>query len=323
MNLRKLSEMTGFSVSTISKAFSGSREIPPSTRDKIFEAAKNAGVYEKYYRPVPEKPVVAVIAPEFISEFYSQMLAIMDGIARENGIILTVSQTNFDNSRTGELVRYYSHFGGADGIILIAAHGDDLRSTAVPIVAIGDSGETAELDRVVVDESDAIARQFEALRELGHKDIAFIGEKLTRTRMDRLRLEAERLGFNAPPEWLFVSGSRFTEAGREGAEALLSSRPLPTAVICAYDYIAIGAIKTFSNHGLSVPHDISVIGADNISLSSYQGTELATIDRHSGEVCSIAFDLLLKKIKNKYFRVRQTITVRAEFLMRASLGKVK
>ena len=64
MTIQKLAKLAGVSAGTVSKAFSGSSEIPEKTRNHIFEVAKQNNCFEKYYKIKYSKKVVAVICPE-------------------------------------------------------------------------------------------------------------------------------------------------------------------------------------------------------------------------------------------------------------------
>ena len=64
MNLSNIAKKAGVSVSTVSKAFSGSREIGEATRQRIFDIARAEGCFDKYNKNPFSKPVIAVICPE-------------------------------------------------------------------------------------------------------------------------------------------------------------------------------------------------------------------------------------------------------------------
>ena len=93
-----------------------------------------------------------------------------------------------------------------------------------------------------------------------------------------------------------------------------------TAVICAYDYIALGAIRYLSRCGMQVPEDMSVIGMDNISVSGYLSRSLSTIDSHAQEMSEIVCELMEKKLKNPQFRVNQQIMITGTLVLRDSVG---
>lgn len=117
MTLNDLKKITGYSVSTLSKAFNGSDEIPENTRNKIFIAAEKHGVLNKYAKKTCKKKIIAAIVPEFISEAYASFIALLDRAAEKYGAILTVAQDNFSTDKKRELIEFYSDYGGADGII--------------------------------------------------------------------------------------------------------------------------------------------------------------------------------------------------------------
>ena len=75
MSLKALSESTGFSVSTVSKVLSGKSEISEKTRRIIIDNAKEMGIYEKYSKFRPGTYTIALIVPEFKSEYYTEMIS--------------------------------------------------------------------------------------------------------------------------------------------------------------------------------------------------------------------------------------------------------
>ena len=72
-----------------------------------------------------------------------------------------------------------------------------------------------------------------------------------------------------------------------------------------------------------MPEDFSVIGIDNISVSKYLENSLTTIDPHYEELCSAAWSLLQKKMKNKYYKSREPICFTAQLVVRDSVAKAK
>ncbi len=75
MTLKKIAELSGVSVSTVSKVMHGSGEMSDATIIKVKNAAKELGCLEKYYTGKYEKKVITVILPEICSEFYSNIAA--------------------------------------------------------------------------------------------------------------------------------------------------------------------------------------------------------------------------------------------------------
>lgn len=93
---------------------------------------------------------------------------------------------------------------------------------------------------------------------------------------------------------------------------------MPHAVVAAYDYIAIGLIRSLRRAGKSVPQDCSVIGMDDISVVPYLEAPLSSIHTHTDDACRIAVEILLKKAQNQYYSSRQEILMPSEFVARGS-----
>ncbi len=119
------------------------------------------------------------------------------------------------------------------------------------------------------------------------------------------------------------SDHRFEQAGKDCARRMLDLPQKPTALLCAYDYIAFGTIQYLKKKGFAIPQDFSVIGMDNISETEYLDHSLTTIDSAADEICRIAWDLLQKKQQNQYYRTQQQITVTGRLILRQTTAPPK
>ena len=85
LTLSKLARLANVSVSTASKAFSGSAEVNEETREMIFGIARQYGCFKKFYNAKYPKLVIAIIAPELRGAYYTRYLScIQDNLEREN-----------------------------------------------------------------------------------------------------------------------------------------------------------------------------------------------------------------------------------------------
>ena len=107
MTLTKLAKIANVSVSTASKAFSGSDEVNNETKEMIFEVAREYGCFKKFYNAKYPKLMIAVIAPEFKSAYYSRYLTLLQENLEGRNCELCVSTTDFSVEREEELVEYY------------------------------------------------------------------------------------------------------------------------------------------------------------------------------------------------------------------------
>ena len=105
MTLSQLAKLTGNSVGTVSKAFSGSHEISEETRNRIYEAAKEHGCFDKYYQAPRKRPLIALLPPEPESEYYGREMGMIENALTKKGAYTIIAFTRFDVNRQEELFR--------------------------------------------------------------------------------------------------------------------------------------------------------------------------------------------------------------------------
>ena len=319
MTMRELAKMAGVSVSTVSKAFNGANDIGEETRQKILEIAKQEGCLGKYKKQKYEKKAIAIICPELGSEYYQKHIQCLQDVIEKNGGIAIVSTDNFSKTKQTELIDYYANYLRADGIIVFNFNGTVKSGCETPIVSIGGKDDRM-VDNVFVDFKDAIDSSIKLLKQHNHKNIAFIGESRTMSKQQLFEDCVRENGLNLIRQNIVVSNERFENAGRDGMEKLLNTPDRCTAVVCAYDSIAIGAMDFLKQNGYSIPKDFSIIGMDNIKVDEYLEHRLTTINSRTQEICAIAYDILRRKLDSRYFRARQKITVPCELVVRETVA---
>lgn len=317
MTLQGIAKIAGVSVSTVSKAFSDSDEISKTTKALIFEAARQNGCFEKYYKGKYKKKIIAVICPEIIGDYYNGIVTELEKIINDMGAVMLVSVTNFDLLREKELFEYYSFVQKVDGIIII----DNLKkidfTVKTPLVAVGGAD-----NMISVNIDNALDDVIKHLKEIGHKHIAFAGEKLTERKAELFKTAVINNRLNFRKDFVFESVKRFEEAGCECAKKMIEKSDRPTAVICAYDNIAIGLMKELKKFGIDVPKDISVIGINDIPSAAYGDVELASIRIDVHDLCEVAMEMLKKKLDNQYMFSGKEISVEGRFIKRSSVKTI-
>lgn len=318
MTMQELARLANVSVSTVSKAFKEADDVSEETKKYIFDIAKENGCYGKFYKGKYHKKVFAIIIPEIASNYYTTFVDALRTLIEKSGGVCMLSTDNFNDSKQAELIEYYASYMKVDGIIVFGLKKPLKKGYETPIISLFSSVDS-KVDTVNIDVGTAIEDAVRVLHKYGHRKIAFISEKLTWARADHYKRSMLELGNK--DIFTVESNERFEKAGIEGVKMLLEKRSDFTAIICAYDYIALGAIKELKKRGYRIPEDISIVGIDNISQSEYAETSLASIDSKPEEVCQIVFDLLQKKLKNPYFHTKQNIKISSQFIIRDSIAK--
>ena len=317
MTMRELAKLANVSVATVSKAFSGAEDISDETKEHIFALSRQYGCFGKFYKGKYQKKVIAVIFPELKSSYYTNYVEHLKHLIEEAGCIPVLAVDDFVQEKQAELIEYYCSYLKVDGIIVFSLASVLKKAYTTPIVALFHSADN-KVDTVKVNREAAIYSAVKLLTELGHEHIVFLGEKLTGSRGQNYRKAMEELG-KTPV--LVESSHRFENAGADGVDQLLENHIPFTALFCAYDDLAFGAIKRLQQRGFRVPEDVSIISYDNVSTGEYAQIPLSTVDTNPYEMCLVTWELLQKKMKNPYFRSRQSIISEPELILRDSVAK--
>lgn len=323
LTLSKLAKLTNVSISTVSKAFSGSSEVSAETRNLIFDVARRCGCFEKYYKGRYAKRVIAVICPEIKSEFYAGYVTCLEDLIRAHNATMLLSLTNFDMQAELDSINYYRCFAKVDGIIVIGSLDQVRAAEGIPTVGIL-SAQTKrdDMDCIYIDFEYAMYEAIAHLIENGHRKIAFIGEQLTRQKQKVFLKYMQRHKLPVPEEYIVTAKKRFEAAGSEAMARLLTLPDPPTAVIAAYDYIALGAISYLYGRGLSVPENLSMIGMDNIGVLDNENIALTSIRTDYQKTSELAMQYLAEKMDAPYLTKARSIVVRSELVKRGSVRRI-
>ena len=171
----------------------------------------------------------------------------------------------------------------------------------VAVVCIDNSSADKSIPSVTLDNFNSVAHSISYLCTLGHKRIGFI-TGLDDSDVGRGRLAGYLSALNnhhiAEDRDLIFRGDYTFSTGRRGADYFLSLASPPTAIMCANDTMAISAMKEISSRGLKVPDDISIIGFDDIVLSSQITPALTTVAVPVEEMAKRSIDLLRSEIND-------------------------
>lgn len=324
MTMKKLAELANVSKSTVSKAFSGSPDISKQTRDYIFEIAKEYGCYDKYNKRPFDKKIIAIICPEINSEDYYSIINLLINLLDTRSATMLLSTSSFNENKEKDIYKYFSTYGKADGIIIVNTLGVySKEEVIVPTVSMFARHNSAAIDNVDFSTTEAMRNIMSTLKEFGHKQIGFAGESFTTNSQSLFKQMAREFAISLNDTSIKVSNKRFEEAGRDVVRQWIAEGTLPTAIVAAYDYIAIGIMKELSQNNLQIPKDVSVVGINDITISSFIEPTLSSVKYPNEELCQEAVSLLFKKIDNRYYRARHITEIPAQFISRDSIGPVK
>lgn len=316
MTLTKIAQLAHVSVSTASKAFSMSNDVNEQTREKIFKIARENGCFKKYYRAEYPRFVIAVICPEFKSTHYAHLLSLIQKHLSENNCEICVAATDFSVETEEKLTEYYSQYASIDGIIFINRRSKLEREYEVPIAIINSDPESICDIKVTRYYGEKISDAIDYFLSHGVKDIGFIGEKNTDAKYNLFCSYMKEKCEGIKEENISITEKRFEDGGYHAMNKFFECGHVPRAIICAYDCMAIGAMRCIHDRGLRVPEDVAIMGMDDIPEARYLTPTLTSINPHNDEIAQKVTRAMIDRINGNDF-VRE-ITVDYELNLRES-----
>jgi len=188
-------------------------------------------------------------------------------------------------------------------------------------VTVYTSGRYGRSNCIGFDNFAEMVRVTEYLLSLGHRTFGLITRGFQNN--DRIRQRIEAVHRTLAQEGIAIRPQHFVEvshwligSGRSGMQQLLSQPPIPTAVICANDYLAAGALIEAKAAGLSVPADISITGFDDVELAGQMDPPLTTVSVPAREMGQATARFILDTLEKGTATLPPPL--KAELLIRGS-----
>jgi LacI family transcriptional regulator len=301
-NLREVAALAGVSLSTASRALSGGYPIADATRQRVVAAMRELGYSESRTRRREATRTIGVIVPDIRSSLVSGVTAGIDAAAAENGRISMIFPTEGDVDRERDVVRLIARQRELDALIFVGGvqrtsdyevHLDDyatmLTDVGASIVLCARPGRPDGSRALVAgydNEGGAFAIASHVISR-GHTAIAWVGGF-----RDHSTTEGRLLGVSralaahglAPvavaTEQTATRGvrrSRPVDTTYAMTRGLIAQHPELTAIVAYSDFHAVEIIRALEDAGLSVPHDISVVGYDDDAVAQQLNPQLTTV----------------------------------------------
>ncbi|MBB4956074.1 LacI family transcriptional regulator [Agrobacterium vitis] len=310
--LKDIARATGVHVSTVSRALDpiGRQTITEEVVKRIQIAADNLG-----YRPnriaaglrTNRTMTVGVVIPDITNVIFPPILRGIESVLEPQGYASIIVNTDSERDREARLLDVLRD-RGVDGIIHAAVLRSDpaiarVAQEGLPVVTLNRRVEASNIPCVINDEYVGICLMLQHLRQLGHRCIANIaGPQDLST--GQLRFAAFRqasidqlAGFD---ESLVSISTGFDEReGHRCMNALLSSGKPVTAVLCANDRLALGAIEALRERGIDCPRQISVSGFNDMPFLDLIRPRLTTIRIEQYGAGRAAAEILLRLLNGE------------------------
>lgn len=333
-SMQDVADLVGLSRATVSDVINErwrEKGITQKTHDRVLKVIR-----EHHFRPnavarslaAGRTYSIGVQLPSSLYEHWTRLQAYLDAYLRSRGYhIVLASPSMFHHNEADEIRRLCER--QVDGLILSPEHGSQLHSLydwlkmrGIPFVFVGDA-PLKDHYSVLDDDTGQTRMAVEHLIGLGHRRIAFLhGSSRTGGQRARRRSYMQTLKDHGLPlrrEYIAVGNHSF-ERSRQVMQRMLKAEPPPTAVYCAADTMALGAVAAAESMGIAVPQRLAVVGhADDIPFIEQHRVPLTTIRQPRQQLAEEAGAMLLKLINEDMPDAAQ-ISLPGELIVRRSCG---
>jgi DNA-binding LacI/PurR family transcriptional regulator len=280
--------------------------ISEATRGRVLEAAARLG-----YRPnllarglrTQRSGTVGVLVADITDPFSAALIPEITSVFTARGYQFLLSHAALDPQAGLAYDRLLGSW--VDGLLVLGDHALEREAEAEVlaqhrhVVGVARTRENTLIPAVNVDDALGVRLALEHLLALGHRQIGFVGNRLAWDMGRRLEVFLSAMaarGLAVPPEAIALV-PHSAAGGYAAASRLLAAQAPVTALLCAADLLAVGALCALQEAGWPVPRAISVIGFDDIPLAAYTVPPLTTVRQPVGALARTAATFLLDAIE--------------------------
>jgi DNA-binding LacI/PurR family transcriptional regulator len=327
-SIKEVARHAGVSIGTVSNVLNRPDLVAESTRRRVLAAIAELG----YVRNDSARQLragrsrqIALVVLDVTNPFFTDVVRGAEAAAEESGVIVVVCNSADDAGRERRHLELLEE-QRVRGVLITPV--DDSRGSRLeqlidrgtPVVLVDRGSGFRTRCSVAVDDVRGGELAGRHLVEQGHRRIAFVGgpESIQQVR-DR------KAGFTAaaaPSAQLSTvdTANLTVAAGRLAARELAEqpARRRPTAVFCANDLLALGALQEMTLRGVKVPQDVALVGYDDIEFAAAAAVPLSSVRQPREQLGRTATQLLLEEIENGADHEHRHVVFQPELIVRES-----
>ncbi|UFU05890.1 LacI family DNA-binding transcriptional regulator [Ruania halotolerans] len=301
-----VAKQAGVSVGTVSNVLNRPDSVAPATRAKVEQAistlrfVRNASARQLRSGEIS---TVGAVVLDIANPFFTEMArGIEDRLAQDDHTLMLCSSDE-NPSREARFLRLFEEHG-VRGVIATPSNGSldgllALRERGIEVVLLDHTSPDPDVGSVAVDDVGGAGLAIEHLLSLGHTRFAFLNGPLTlRQCVDRREgviatLTAHGLDPAEALTEINLDALNATTADAAVRRLLAEDGPRPTAMFCANDFTALGALRALRDSGVSIPEEMAVVGYDDVIFASMLTTPLTSVRQPMHTLGWTAADMLL------------------------------
>ncbi|MGH9453099.1 MAG: LacI family DNA-binding transcriptional regulator [Terriglobia bacterium] len=325
--MKDVAARAGVSLTTVSHVINRThiRSISSGTRQRVLEAAKKLNYQPNVHArrlALRRSNTVGLIISEISNPFFADVIQSFEKAASERGLDLLLFNTEYEPARIEAAVRRMV-MEKVRGVAVMTsmfdeAHAHELTRNRMNVVLLNRGPVQPRIRRIQLNFSSGVAQAVDHLLELGHRSFGIITGPLRSNSAVRIRdVFVQALAQKGVRCFQPVESHYKVDAGASAVRSILAHPPLPTAILCANDLIALGAVSALQEAGIQVPEDVSVVGSDDVIFARLARPPLTTVAVPRESLGKIAFEVL-DNMQRGVRRTPDSLTIETHLVIRKS-----
>ena len=332
-SIKKVAEVAGVSVGTVSHVITGSVPVSEPLRLKVQAAIRDLNYHPNHVArslKTSKTMTLGIIVPDMTISFFPQVIRGAEAAARKHNYSLIAVNSDDDGPRQGELLSLLRSQRVEGILLVIAAAPTPLNQISriidggIPIVCLDRIPDRVPVDSVSVEDQDAAQMGVQHLISQGHRRIAIVtgpmALKNERRRLQGYRQALQSAGIAENPELIWQGNLRPADLAVVCRERLAGAKKRPDAVFCTNGQSALGALRAFRDLGLRTPEDIAFATFDELTVEDLFTPSITTVVQPAYEIGAEAAQILLRRIEGTQRGESSTVRLPARLEVRASSG---
>ena len=336
VSVKDVAALAGVSVGTVSNVLNRPERVSPETRDRVSAAITELGFVRnesaRHLRAGSSRTVGLVVL-DVANPFFTDVARGVEDTASAAGLAVILCNTDEKPAKENSYLDLLEE-QRVRGILITPADEisdrlTDLRRRGTPVVLLDRKAAGRDQCSVSVDDRKGGDLAVTHLLDSRHRRIAFVGGPTSIAQVaDRLRgarLAIKRAGLPDGALTVQIMEGLNVASGRLAIQQLLTmpKRRIPTAVFCANDLLALGALQELSHQGVRVPYDMAIVGYDDIDFASAAMVPLSSVRQPRHQIGRTAAELLIEEADDTGSHKHRQVVFEPELIVRESSTRVR
>jgi DNA-binding LacI/PurR family transcriptional regulator len=311
-SIKKVAEIAGVSVGTVSHVITGSVKVSEPLRLKVQDAIRKLNYHPNHVArslKTSKTRTLGIIVPDMTISFYPQVIRGAEMAARRQGYSLIAVNSDEDGERQKELLSLLRS-QRVEGILLVVAAAPTpinqlslILDASIPMVCLDRIPDRVPVDSVSVEDEEAAEIGVSHLIEMGARRIALVtgpsALKNERRRLQGYKQALQKAGIPMDESLIWRASLRSGDVADVCREGLAGIAVPPQAIFCTNGPTALGVLRLLRDRGVAIPRDIAFATFDELTVDDLFSPSITTVVQPAYDIGFKAAQILLDRIEGK------------------------